>query len=375
MSRNNGAITVEAAITLPVFICVLVSIIFLIKVVYVQEIIQHALSETVDEMAASSYIYHISGLQEIHDSVRDGMESRAELSKGHLSTVINSYNDLGSLFSTAGEIAENPMDELKSIASLISEGVFEDVKTELCIPVVRLYMKKYLNSAQSVDVEKRLQNLNIVSGFNGLDFSKSSFFEDDDNDIDIVVRYKMSVPVPFKIFPKLLIVQRATARAWLGGDRDNEAGQLDREEDVWSLDNLQRGNRIRTVFGENLPYNFPVISRFDSGIAVMIKSMDLTAASYQDRTIVKEQITGYIKILAVYRGQEEPWGSKGIVIGQKDIREKRLILVIPKNPVSPQIKLALDECVTFAGGRGVTMAIEEYGLKRTTDKNMKPNDN
>jgi len=366
-TRVKGSVTVEAAIVLPVFLCIIISIIFLIKVVYTHEIIQHAIDETANEMASASYLYHVSGMQGIHDSLRDGMDSRAEVFKNYTDAFLESYKDLNNIISAvdaAEEIAENPVRELESLAFSLAEGQFDDIKTQLFLPLLKLYIKKYLVTAESKDLDVRLQKLNIAGGYEGLDFSRSGFFEDENNDIDIVVRYKIDLPVPVRLLPSLTIMQRAAVKAWLGGDEENgSALQNGNGEDIWFLDNFQRGRKIRDIFGANLPLSFPVIAKFESGRATMIKSMDLTAETYQDALSVSKTVEEYIDKLYKFKGQEEPWGSKGIVIPGNDISSRELLLIIPGNPVEPGVDAALEACRMKALSKGVELKIVRYGYK------------
>jgi len=414
MNSEKGAITVEASIVLPLFICVIISIAFLIRVVHTHQVIQHAICNTAGEMASSSYLYYISGLQEMHGSIRDEIDNKADIFRNHLSTVLEAYGDLNGFSNTAGdmsdltespnsssgfqgfldeidefegdfiyildnfsnledvlnEIADNPLDEFKSIAFFAAQGMFENIKTELCIPIVKLYMKKYLYSGEERDADSRLKGLNIVDGLDGLDFSRSSFFEDKNNDIDIIVEYKMEIPVPVKILPKLLITQRAVAKAWLSGkargtgsEENNDEDKEENYEDLWSLNNFQRGKKIRKIFGANLPDSFPVIAAFKSGTAAMIKSMDVTASSYQSGEGVERKLREYIDILSAYNGQEKPWGRTGIVILKNEIKTKQLLLVIPSNPVSEEVQEAINRCVEYARTRGIELRVERYGYK------------
>lgn len=370
---RKGSITVEAAIALPVFLCVVISIIMLARVVYTHGMIQHALNETADEMASAGYIYHISGLRDIHDSARVGIQERANIFREQMDSIFDTFDTLsgstaqspdGNAYRSLGDAAANPLDELKNIAAYLAEGSVGDIKTALFAQVVKLYMKKYLTPA-SGDIDAGLRTLNIAGGFDGLDFSESAFFEDSGENIDIVVRYAVDLPIPIKVLPRLELVQRATARAWLGGDE--AAGVLDgvdATEDVWALDNFKRGARIREVFGANLPYSFPVIAAYEDRKAIMIKSMDLTAESYQDAGTVIETIDSYIRELSRYQGQETPWGSKGIVIKESDIRQRKLLLVIPQNKLSAEVEHLLAQYRTRASASGVVFRLERYGVKQ-----------
>lgn len=392
VSNTTGAMTIEAALVLPVILCAFLSVVFIIKAVYTYEIIQHALDETASEIAASGYIYHVSGIRDIHDSVRDGIGDKSNIFKSQLGSVFDAYNSLSNIrkgitndlpqieessdllsnagqsflnvFDNAGYIASNPLDELKLIACYIASGSFENAKTELFTPLVRFYMKKHLVTEGTTDVNERLKALNIKGGLDGLDFSGSSFLSDSNEDIDIVVRYCVKLPIPIQFGSGLDIAQRVRIKAWMGGDEAK--GVLDKAssiEDIWSLSNFQRGRKIQRLFGANLPFNFPVIAKFENGKAVMIKSMDLTAASYQNSINVQKTIKGYIKELAAFVGQNKPWGSSGIAIPKEHIENKELLLVIPENKLTDSCERVLTEMAVFAQARDITLIVNRFGTK------------
>jgi len=376
-NRDKGSVTVEASIVFPIFVCVIISIIFLIKAVIVHEIIQHAINEAAHELSAASYLYHVSGLQKVHDLVQEGLEKDARLFKEHAQTVLDACSDvtlIGEAGKAIGEALNDPDKEIRSIGSIFAQYAFESMKTEACIPAVKLFVKKYLETDLKKDADKMLKELNVKDGFNGLDFGLSSFFKDGNNNIDIVVTYTLDIPVPVKIISGLPVTQRATVKAWLGGndtcwmtdsEYDEESSESENmEEDIWSLDNFERGRRLRNIFGANLPNTFPVISAFKDGTATLIKSMDLTASSYQNPKTVKERICGYIDDLAAYQGQEQPWGRDRIVIRRSEIMSKELILVIPENPAASGVNIVLRECAEFASAKDVRLKVVKYGYKR-----------
>jgi len=403
-SVSKGAVTLEAAIVLPVVLCAFFSVVFILRAAYTYSLIQHALSETALEMASSGYIYHISGIRDLHDTVRDTINDRTELMEDQAGSVADAFGYLfgsgaDSLLNTGGDpagpgledveenfsrifdytkdIAADPLDEIKTVVCCIAGGAFDDMKTQLFIPIARLYMKKYLVTDDMTDVEERLRSLNVVGGFSGLDFSESSFLLDRNEDIDIVVRYRIRLPLPIRFPGDLEIVQRARTKAWLGGDTKKgvlgDNGDPSGGDDIWSLSNFKRGLKIRRLFGANLPDSFPVIAKYEAGRAVMIKSMDITAASYQNGSTVEKTLKGYLKELREYQGQDKPWGRDGIVIRKEDIKKKELLLVIPENKADDAIEAALDDVVRYADSIGVCMVIERYGMKHTEESGDKSN--
>jgi hypothetical protein len=389
---GKGAMTLEAALVLPVLLCAFLTVVFLIKTVYTYVIIDHAIKEAASEIASSCYIYHISGLRDLHDSARNGINDNAEQFRGQMETVFDAFDSLKSMKSgleqglqgiddsignikDAGEdfeelvnsveaAASDPLKELKSIACFIAGGAFEDAKTQLFIPVLKLYMKKYLVTDQVKDAGERLKLLNVEGGFDGLDFSQSSFLSDRNEKIDLVVQYKIHLPLPVPFLPDVEITQRATVKAWMGGDETS--GVLDGSEgteDLWSLTNFQRGRKVRTIFGANLPSNFPVIAKYSGGKAVMIKSMDMTAATYQKGDNAEKLLKSYTRELAGFKGQKEPWGGEKIVIDPADIKSRELLLVIPQNPLSEANEKLLASIVRDAEAKGITLVVKRYGTK------------
>lgn len=389
---RKGAMTVEAALVLPLLLCAFLSIVFIIKAVYAYELINHALNETASEIASSSYIYNVSGLRDLHDTVRNGMNDKSEVFAGQIGSVFDTFNSLKSvkrsmgqglqgvedsaallqdadrsfsdLINSAKATASDPLEELKSIVCYIARGTFDDVKTQLFTPVVKLYMRKYFITEDIKDADQRLKLLNIEEGFSGLDFSESSFLSDRDENIDIVVQYTIRLPLPVQFIHGLNITQRVKVKAWMSGDEFTGVLKGSQNtEALWTLSNFQRGLKIRRAFGGNLPSNYPVIASFKDGKAVMIKSVDLTAQSYQKGDNAQKLINEYIDVLAEFKGTEKPWGSENIIIRERDIKNKELLLVIPEDKLSQSNEALLASLVYKAESKGISLVIKRYGLK------------
>ncbi|MBP4139800.1 hypothetical protein J3495_17130 [Flavobacterium sp. P7388] len=58
------------------------------------------------------------------------------------------------------------------------------------------------------------------------------------------------------------------------------------------------------MLGENLGWNFPTIDKIKDGVATSIKSLDLTAGSYQKGNSVYNTLKGYINKLADFTSAE-----------------------------------------------------------------------
>lgn len=94
-------------------------------------------------------------------------------------------------------------------------------------------------------------------------------------------------------------------------------------QSVWGLKPFQRGVEIEKMLGQNLPSNFPVIDKFENGLATSIKSMDLSAKSYQNIATLDRTLTGYVDSVAAFNGRT--WA--GVTVN--GVTSRALELAIP----------------------------------------------
>lgn len=400
--KNKGAITIEAAIVLPIFICVVISLSMLMKLIYIHDIIQHSIDEAANELAAYAYIYHVSDLQMIDDSIKDNLQGNSDMAEGHIGTVVDAFDTLGNAYTvgsdfvedvgdaaesdmefgskvdaiidkTGGLLAEggqltegvidtinqlqnvfeqvcnDPKKEAESVAWILSKGIYSDVKTVIAVPLVKYTVRKYLFADLGGDAGKNFNKLNIYQNFDGLDFYSSTFFDGDEN-IDIVVKYRVELPLPVKILPDIYIMQRSTVRAWLnGGD-----GSSFEETSIWDLPNKQRGTKIEELYGGNLPYDFPIIDIYDneSKVGTSIKSINLNSKSYQDKVNIRRLLKQYvddIKNQGTINYKQKSYVLEG----------KKLIFVIPMDSINDVNGTVLEEIKDYARSNGIDITIEE----------------
>lgn len=398
---HKGSVTVEAAIALPAFICTVLAIAFIMKVIYVHEIIQHAISETADELASYTYIYSAAGIQSLHDTANEGLEEGRQKVKTQIKTLVDTYDcfksfpksaeqnikeagrninavdidgalhnldeidqsvetierNLENTQKVADEISDNPKQELKYIAAALAKEGLEGVKTELILkPLTKACLIKYLKPKDKEDIAVRLKKLNIVGGFDGLDFKESHLF-DDGKSIDIVVTYKIRAPVPFNILPDIPIIQRAKVKAWLDGEDEDK-------EDIWSLGDLERGRKIQKMYGRNLPDNFKTITKFEYGTASLVRSINLNASTYKKKPrSVLSEVKKAIKELRYFEKDRKTRDENGRIIEYyieaDDIKYRRVIIVIPKGSRNAEFDKVFDECKKNAKQNNVELTIDE----------------
>jgi hypothetical protein len=117
----------------------------------------------------------------------------------------------------------------------------------------------------------------------------------------------------------------------------------------WSLPPSPRGLAIEEMLGGNLPQNFPTIDRFANGTATSIKSIDLTAASYQGPGGLTSKLTGYVNSVAGFDG--DTLGTFAILQGETTARE--LVVAVQSGVASSAQQAALTGVVQYGASKGV----------------------
>lgn len=145
---------------------------------------------------------------------------------------------------------------------------------------------------------------------------------------------------------------------WTGQNKRENSESAD---EIWQLDNFSRGQRLRELYGANLPYDFPVIARFAAGEAMSIKSIDLTAPTYQDQDTITENLLEQIEILASFSGTEYSREDISISIDSQSITSRRLLLIIPGNCQQSWLNDLLQEMTSRAEEDSVSLQIVRFG--------------
>lgn len=124
------------------------------------------------------------------------------------------------------------------------------------------------------------------------------------------------------------------------------------ESGVWELTPFERGQQIEQALGHNLPSNFPVIDRFENGLATSIKSIDLDAATYQNGATLARTLGGYVDKVADFQGTT--WA--GVAVRGQSITGRALDLAIPNSGSAAQ-QAIINQTVTYGASRGVSVNV------------------
>lgn len=260
--KSQGVLTIEACISFTCFAMIMFTILFIIKIVYTYGIIQHSITQTAKELATYSYVSKAAGLLEINGTINDSTSAGIDNFNKKSEAIVNSYDSLVNFKDTISElgesagnkdmevlknnfnkteesyeelktnypesvsaiksIASDPKKALKSVASVFVKGTAEKTKTFVGGELVRYMSAKYISSPDNSieNANKKLTDLRVIGGLEGLDFSSSKFFTDDSNDIDIIVCYTIKPIMPIDIIPEIHLVNRVKVRAWTGSNQE-----------------------------------------------------------------------------------------------------------------------------------------------------------
>lgn len=263
-NSENGMITVEAVLSMVPFILVIAGIISFINIFMIHNKIQYAMYQISSELSAYTYVYEALGIRDADKAVQEDADRETteldktidttttflnqlsvvsdsadatwdDVSAGNWETVEEDFekllddaekskDDFKNAFDAAKDLVDDPMDLLRNVTFFAIEKGKDLAKNLLFAAMASNMMPKYLEKTvggNTMDANAYLLAAGVYNGLEGLDFSNSELFCDDENRmIDMVVEYDVSVFF-FKLFfkdPKIHVVQRCAVPAWLDGD-------------------------------------------------------------------------------------------------------------------------------------------------------------
>ena len=253
MKKNKGSLTVEACLSITIFLMVFLTIMYFVRIVFAYGIVQHSLNQVAKEFSSYTYYYQVSGLGDINDAIQNSTSAGSENFNENVGNLMNVYKEFGNLGDGIGKVkdsvsggnlenvanslssfsgnvddfksaigpakgtiqsvVEDPMTAIKSVGGVLLNSGNEIGKTLVCGEISRHLMAKYISNGGYEAANKRLENLRIKGGLDGLNFSASSFWKSG-NDIEFVVCYTINPIFPIKVVDELNFVNKVTVRGW-----------------------------------------------------------------------------------------------------------------------------------------------------------------
>lgn len=257
MKNDKGSLTVEATLTLSIFLMVYITILFIMRIVFAYGVVQHALNQTAKEFSTYSYYYAVSGLADINGTIQSSTaggisnfnqnvsnivdvydkfselgnavtEAGSSAASGDVNAAISSVNSIEGTYSdfqnsfnsakgTIQSIADDPVAAIKSVGSVFLNGGNEAAKSFICGELSRSLMAKYISGSGYDAANTRLANLCVEGGLDGIDFSASSFWSSGgENDIQLVACYTIKPILPIRVIDEINLVNKIKVRGWSG---------------------------------------------------------------------------------------------------------------------------------------------------------------
>jgi len=321
---EKGSITLEAAVLMPFFLGVLLSFISVVQIMAAEQILCSSVVKTADKMCKWAPVYKNFAADDMQEILLDkvGGELKKELQ---------------------GEAGDFLMGifQLRKVSEYSFDYIYSFTSQSLC--------DKY--------IEEDIFIKNGIVNMYNLNLYKSNFFHNDSNDISIKAVCTVKTYLPFEV----KISSEIDCLAWGKGvmphvSAENYPDEESNNESIWDKNNLYRGSVIRQMYGANLPAGFPAIDIFENGMATMIKSMNHTAKSYEKTSAFEYKIRSMIDELYAFKGA----AFGGISVTQKDIMQKRLILVMPENEFTILQANAMESLMRYAASKLIVLDLQRY---------------
>lgn len=256
--KEDGIATIEATLILPIFMAFILAFISFANLALIEMRMQYAVNQTAKEISQYYYMAYKFGLAydgvEGNEAIDNWLDSLNTLNEtgSNVGSAVQSINfdeitlklngdmNLEDLQGLANSLkssfdGDDPITLIKALVSAgqdvltaakeISSGDVEEevvntagavLSTLIAPPICKALFPKYI-SGDSTD--KTLSAWMIEDGFEGLDFSASSFLLDGQT-IKVTVTYKVDLfTLGFWTFEKEMC-QVAATRAWIGDSKD-----------------------------------------------------------------------------------------------------------------------------------------------------------
>jgi len=327
--NSSGSVVVESAIIFP-FVMLIVLFGYSCMVLCMNYFkVGACFNQTAEQLSDYAYIYHEKIISSFSKSAKTEIKTQINSKLDEL--LANVPKDIAGMFDVKGKIEKYEDDFL------------DKIEDQVYMPIT--YGLFTLNLP---DYNEYISNI---------DFSRSSFFHNSDNDIILELRCDVKMPLMFFNSTGVGMTFKLKTKAWLNGV--GKEAEEKSSENIWDLSNFDRGRKIRSMYGANLPDNFPVISAYKDNRVIMIKSLDYRKESYLKEGAVYKAADNMMKDLYRYNGQDKPYGKDDIVIKSSEIKQRELILVIPNDTQSELFKGELNKVEIQARKYGIILTVRK----------------
>lgn len=206
--NEEGAIIVEAAISLSTFMFLIVIILSVTNICLAQAKIGTLINGVAKDVSNYSYIYAVSGLQGAEQS----LHSKSEKASGSLNTILDSSEETMKRVQEIRSVAFD-LDFWKSFGALVGESAVAYGKGEAMDAICKKIARDRLTLFER-DADSYLRAIGVEDGIRGLDFRASEFCPGGNDTITIVVHYQLHALKLLGNDYQFNLTQVARTRAW-----------------------------------------------------------------------------------------------------------------------------------------------------------------
>ena len=213
--KENGSITVEAALFIPMFLFAFMCIFSLISCVRAQVLIQYSVDQAAKEVAEYSYILEKTGVLDAYK----GLNTKSEEFSKQMEDIKSNLEvaDAGkagkATYDQLKEYKKNPKEFVNGVLNYVKNGAWNKLASYMTGVVAKSCVKQQLSVASGgQDADEYLEKL----GVSNMKFSKSSWCAKGTNDIKIVVDYDIKTEFPFFDLGTRHYRVCASTRVWAG---------------------------------------------------------------------------------------------------------------------------------------------------------------
>lgn len=216
--KERGAVSVEAIITLTIFIMFYMLLLSIIDIIRAQVVVQSAICETAKEISTYSYMLAKMGYFDLRQEASDSASGSS------LNDVKDNFVSLTNTIGAGGSVDASELSQtiellkgltLKDFTGVAIDGAMEAGSNAAASLAARTLAKKYLKDAKGS--LEYLEDMGIENGLEGLDFSQSHFPQSTGDTLRITVIYKIKI-LDYPLLEKLNLNQRvilnATTKVW-----------------------------------------------------------------------------------------------------------------------------------------------------------------
>lgn len=232
--RQEGAVVIEATISLTTVMFLIVTILSIVNICLVQAKISTLTHGIAKDISNYTYIYTLMGLKQKEAAI----SAKADYSRKTLDAAGSLPSEFteGSteVYGKIADLSKTVMDTefWESSLNLVAEGGINMIKEETVDGLCKFVARKRLAS-MGTDADAYLQHLGIEDGVGGLDFRRSEVCSGGGDDIKIIVRYEVHLLKLLGVDFDFRFEQCAYTKTWCarsGDDRRDVGGKKESSE-------------------------------------------------------------------------------------------------------------------------------------------------